>query len=218
MHQELVHYLQRFYSDNRVVPFDIVGVNVSRVIPEEVTVECLSREEHQSIAKSRKVGSGANELIREKVAAGVDNNKEQKYLLRLKRMRERNKCKWQKENDSARNARLKKMREKKKERLGAVNKIGTNPVLRSNLTGQKTVRGSFLQGSIELFGVNAGKQCTANGVVAVAFNTISNCFEQEWDGTKMNNILFVGNSLYSYLYSLIAKDFLFLSELPTFLY
>lgn len=38
--KELVYYLQRFYSDNRVVPFDAVGVNVSRVIPEEVIVEC----------------------------------------------------------------------------------------------------------------------------------------------------------------------------------
>ena len=85
----MVYYLKRFYSDNRVVPFDIVGVNVSRVILEEVTVECLSREEHRSFARSSKVGGGVNELKHEKVAAGVDNIKEKKYLLRLQRMREK---------------------------------------------------------------------------------------------------------------------------------
>ena len=56
-------------------------------------MEFLSREEHRSIARSSKVGGGVNELIHEKVAAGVDNIKEKKYHLRLKRMREKTNAK-----------------------------------------------------------------------------------------------------------------------------
>ncbi|KAJ7386894.1 hypothetical protein OS493_006928 [Desmophyllum pertusum] len=47
--------------------------------------------------------------------------------------------------------------------------------------GCNTVRGTFHQGDEELFGINAGKQCVANSLVAVVFNEAASCFVEQWD-------------------------------------
>ena len=62
-----------------------------------------------------------------------------------------------------------------------------------------TVTGSFHQGNEELFGINAGKQCVVNSLVAIIFNATASYFAETWNSTKMDNILRVGNSLYSYI-------------------
>ena len=77
-----------------------------------------------------------------------------------------------------------------------------------------TVAGSFHQGNEELFGINSGKQCVVNSLVAIIFNAIASCFMETWNSTKMDNILRVGNSLYSYIPLSIKEDLLLLSEIP----
>ena len=78
-----------------------------------------------------------------------------------------------------------------------------------------TVTGSFHQGNEELFGINSGKQCVVNSLVAIIFNATASCFAETWNSTKMDNILRVGNSLYSYIRLSIKEDLLLLSEIPS---
>ena len=61
-----------------------------------------------------------------------------------------------------------------------------------------TVTGRFHQGNEELFGINSGKQCVVNSLVAIIFNATASCFAETWNSTKMDNILRVGNSFYSF--------------------
>ena len=79
----------------------------------------------------------------------------------------------------------------------------------------KTVRGNFHQGNDQLFSMNAGKQCVGNSLVAIIFNAAVSCFRETWDSSKMDNILHLGNGLYSYIYSLLRKDLLLLNEIPS---
>ena len=78
-----------------------------------------------------------------------------------------------------------------------------------------TIRGTFHQGNEQLFGMNAGKQCVGNSLVAIIFNAASSCFTERWDSSKMDSILHLGNGLYSYIRSLLSEDLLLLSEIPT---
>ena len=78
-----------------------------------------------------------------------------------------------------------------------------------------TVTGSFHQGNEELFGMNSGKQCVVNSLVAIIFNAIASCFAETWNSTKLDNILHVGNNLYSYIHLSIKEDLLLLSEIPS---
>ena len=78
-----------------------------------------------------------------------------------------------------------------------------------------TVTGSFHQGNEELFGINSGKQCVVNSLVAIIFNATASCFAETWNSTKLDNILRVGNSLYSYIHLSIKEDLLLLSEIPS---
>ena len=91
------------------------------------------------------------------------------------------------------------------------NDIESNPgpVYMNELTG------SFYQGNEELFGINAGKQCVVNSLVAIIFNATASCFTEAWNSTKMDNILRVGNGLYSYIHLSIKEDLLLLSEIPS---
>ena len=73
-----------------------------------------------------------------------------------------------------------------------------------------TVTGSFHQGNEELFEINAGKQCVVNSLVAIIFNATASCFAEAWNSTKMDNILRVGNGLYSYIHLSIKEDLLLL--------
>ena len=65
-----------------------------------------------------------------------------------------------------------------------------------------TVTGSFHQGNEELFGINAGKQCVVNSLVAIIFNATGSCFAEAWNSTNMDDILPVRNSLYSNIHLL----------------
>ena len=47
-----------------------------------------------------------------------------------------------------------------------------------------TVTGCFHQGNEELFGINAGKQCVVNSLVAIIFNATASCFAETWNSTK----------------------------------
>ena len=77
-----------------------------------------------------------------------------------------------------------------------------------------TARGTFHQGNVELFGVNAGMQCVGNSLVAIICNISTSCFTEAWDSSKMDNILYLGNSLHSYVRSFASEDFLLLNEIP----
>ena len=44
-----------------------------------------------------------------------------------------------------------------------------------------TVTGSFHQGNEEFFGINAGKQCVVNSLVAIIFNATASCFAEAWN-------------------------------------
>ena len=55
------------------------------------------------------------------------------------------------------------------------------------------------EGYEELFGINARKQCVVNSLVAIIFNATASCLAETWNSTKMDNILRMGNSLYSYI-------------------
>ena len=77
------------------------------------------------------------------------------------------------------------------------------------------VTGSFHQGNEELFGINAGKQCVVNSLVAIIFNATASCFAEAWNSTKMDDILRVGNSLYSYIHLSTKEDLLLLTEIPS---
>ncbi|KAL9978015.1 hypothetical protein ACROYT_G015489 [Oculina patagonica] len=94
------------------------------------------------------------------------------------------------------------------------NDIETNPGP-TYLTESNTISGTFHQGNEFLFGVNSGKQCVANSLVAIVFNAASSCFVKAWDSAKMDKILLLGNALYSHIHSSIGKDFLLLNELPS---
>lgn len=62
--------------------------------------------------------------------------------------------------------------------------------------------------------MNAEKQCVGNSLVAIIFNAAVSCFTETWDSSKMDNILHLGNGLYSYIYSLLRTDLLLLNEIP----
>ncbi|XP_062597979.1 uncharacterized protein LOC134259411 [Saccostrea cucullata] len=76
-------------------------------------------------------------------------------------------------------------------------------------------KGSFHQGD-PMFGENAGTQCVANSLTALAYHQLKNC--EQWQSADMNKILATGDELYSYLQcsSTIASRYLLVSELPQF--
>ena len=45
-------------------------------------------------------------------------------------------------------------------------------------------------------------QCAVHSLVAIIFNATASCFAEAWNSTKMDDILRVGNSLYSYIHLL----------------
>ena len=79
----------------------------------------------------------------------------------------------------------------------------------------RSVQGSFHQGNM-MFGENAGTQCVANCLGAVAYHTLKNA--QCWDMSDMNIVLTTGNELYKYLQrsSTINSRYLLVSALPQF--
>ncbi|XP_062577465.1 uncharacterized protein LOC134239308 [Saccostrea cucullata] len=89
--------------------------------------------------------------------------------------------------------------------------IDDDPVTMS----QVTVQGSFHQGDL-MFGENAGTQCVANCLTALAYHKIKNA--KQWKTPDMNKVLTTGDELYTYLQrsSTIVSRYLLVDELPQF--
>ena len=77
------------------------------------------------------------------------------------------------------------------------------------------LQGDFHQ-AYNIFGENAGTQCVANCLAALAFHKLK--ITNQWDRTDMNKVLMTGNELYAYLQrsSTIANRYLLVEELPQF--
>ncbi|XP_062610660.1 uncharacterized protein LOC134272446 [Saccostrea cucullata] len=77
------------------------------------------------------------------------------------------------------------------------------------------VQGSFHQGDF-MFGENAGTQCVANSLAALAYHKVKN--SNQWQTSDMNKVLATGDELYTYLQrsSTIVSRYLLVNELPQF--
>lgn len=86
---------------------------------------------------------------------------------------------------------------------------------RSSVKMNLSVQGSFHQGDI-MFGENAGTQCVANSLTALAYHKVKD--SKQWQSADMNKILATGDEMYSYLQqsSTIGNRYLLVSELPQF--
>ena len=74
-----------------------------------------------------------------------------------------------------------------------------------------TVSADFSQGNKALFGENAGKQCVANISLAIIYNQIQDI--SLWTNSTLNNILLIGNNLYSTIRcSVQTHDYLLLTD------
>ena len=75
-----------------------------------------------------------------------------------------------------------------------------------------TVSADSSQGNEALFGENAGKQCVANiSLTAIIYNQIQDI--SLWTNSTLNNILLIGNSLYSTIKcSVQTHDYLLLTD------
>ena len=80
----------------------------------------------------------------------------------------------------------------------------------------KIVCGTFNQGAIELFGSNAGKQCTCNAITSLAWASIRRV--GNWKSSDLDRILRLGNSLYTSLITerreTSSDGYLALDDLP----
>ena len=77
----------------------------------------------------------------------------------------------------------------------------------------KVIRSNFDQAN-SIFEENAGKQCVANCLSALAYSSIKELCN--WRTQDIDDILFAGNELYTFLQrsSTMHNDFLLISELP----
>ena len=76
-----------------------------------------------------------------------------------------------------------------------------------------TVSADSRLGNEVLFGVNAGKQCVAMSVTAIIYHQIQEI--SMWTNLTLNNILVVGNNLYSSIRcSVRTNDYLLLTDVP----
>ena len=76
-----------------------------------------------------------------------------------------------------------------------------------------TVSADFSQGNGTLFGVNAGKQCVAMSLTAIKYHQIQDI--SLWTNSTLNNILVIGNNLYSTIRcSVQSNDYLLLTDVP----
>ena len=85
----------------------------------------------------------------------------------------------------------------------------------SNCALYVSVQGSFHQGNL-MFGENAGTQCVANSLTALAYHKVKNA--KQWQTEDMNKILATGDEMYSYLQqsSTVGNRYLLVSELPQY--
>ena len=76
-----------------------------------------------------------------------------------------------------------------------------------------TVSADSSQGNEALFGVNAGKQCVAMSLTAIIYHQIQDV--SLWTSSTLNNILVIGNNLYSTIRcSVRTNDYLLLTDVP----
>ena len=76
-----------------------------------------------------------------------------------------------------------------------------------------TVSVDYSQGNEALFGVNAGKQCVAMSLTFVIYCQIKDI--SLWTNSTLNNILVIGNNLYSSIRcSMRTNDYLLLTDVP----
>ena len=76
-----------------------------------------------------------------------------------------------------------------------------------------TVSVDSSQGNEALFGVNAGKQCVAMSLTAILYRQIQDI--SLWTNSTLNNILVIGNNLYSSIRcSVRTNDYLLLADVP----
>ena len=78
-----------------------------------------------------------------------------------------------------------------------------------------SVQGSFNQAD-EIFGENAGTQCVANSLTALAYQKVKK--SEEWQTHDMNKILTTGDEMYTFLQrsSSMMNRYLLVNELPQF--
>ena len=76
-----------------------------------------------------------------------------------------------------------------------------------------TVSADSSQGNEALFGVNAGKQCVVMSLTAIIYHQIQDI--SLWTNSTLNNILIIGNNLYSTIRcSVQTNDYLLLTDVP----
>ena len=77
-----------------------------------------------------------------------------------------------------------------------------------------TVSADSSQGNEAIFGVNAGKQCVAMSLTANIYHQLIQDISL-WTNSTLNNILVIGNNLYSAIRcSVRTNDYLLLTDVP----
>jgi hypothetical protein len=85
------------------------------------------------------------------------------------------------------------------------------PIVYDVVGPSETVSADFNQGDTK-FRRNAGKQCVAMSLTATVYSHITNV--NAWNSSLLNDILCIGNSLYSLISSSINKSYLLLTDVP----
>ena len=87
------------------------------------------------------------------------------------------------------------------------------PTIHDIIDSTRTVSADYNQGNESLFRENAGKQCVAMSLTAIIYHQIEDI--NLWTSSTLNNILVVGNNLYSSIrYSVQGNYYLLLTEVP----
>ena len=87
------------------------------------------------------------------------------------------------------------------------------PTIHDIIDPTTTVSADYSQGNEALFGVNAGKQCVAMSLTVVIYRQIEDI--SLWTNSTLNNILVIGNNLYSSIRcSVRTNDYLLLTDVP----
>ncbi len=76
----------------------------------------------------------------------------------------------------------------------------------------KTICADFSQGDTRKFRQNAGKQCLAMSLTAIIHSRIVDV--NIWDTSLLNNILYAGNNLYTFISKSVNKSYLLLTDVP----
>ena len=71
----------------------------------------------------------------------------------------------------------------------------TGPTIFEVIDSTRTVCADYNQGNEVLFGENAGKHCVAMSLTAIIYRHIEDI--NLWSSSTLNNILVIGNNLYS---------------------